>query len=701
MTRRRVGRSRDDASKVATMRDAIADLVRDGDTVAIEGFTHLISFAAGHEIIRQRQRDLTLARLTPDLVYDQMIAAGVARKLIFSWLGNPGVGGLGAIRRRIEGEIPERAARGRGVQPLRDGRALHGGRDEPAVLPAARRTSRRTCRRPTRSSARSSRPTATGWSTPCRRSARTSRSSTPSARRPRGDTQVWGLLGCQKEAAFAADRVIVVVEEVVDEAVIRADPNRTIIPGLIVDAVVVEPWGAHPSYVQGAYDRDNRFYLDWDPITPRRGGHPGLAARVGLRPRRPGGLHREARRGADGGADARSRAVRLGGLRGVPLTTTSTPDDPRAGPYRSGTGGDHDLVRANLERRRRSHWSSTAAATCRSWGVVRAAAHRGSRAGGSRRRRTRSCHPIAERVLERCDACLRIGGPSEGADRLVAIASGSASPSTRHRGDPVTSRSSDRPTFSKSEMMIVAAARELAGQQVCFVGVGLPNIAVNLAKRTVAPGPGARLRGRRLRGAAGAPAAEHRRPDDRHRCDGGGEHARAVRLLPPGRADRRRVPRRGPDRPVRQHQHDRHRRRTTHPKTRLPGLRRRVRDRDQRPRGLRDHAPEHALVRRDDRLPDEPRQPRRRRAGRADPARGRLAGPGPTVVVTDLGIYHFDETGEMRLDSLHPGATVEAVRDDDRLGRQGRDDLATTPPPTAEELRLIREELDPGGVYTK
>src|SRR5215203_4589031 len=89
-------------SKVASMRDAVAELVRDGDTVAIEGFTHLISFAAGHEIIRQRKHDLTLARLTPDLIYDQMIAAGVARKLIFSWLGNPGVGGLGAIRRRTE-----------------------------------------------------------------------------------------------------------------------------------------------------------------------------------------------------------------------------------------------------------------------------------------------------------------------------------------------------------------------------------------------------------------------------------------------------------------------------------------------------------------------------------------------------------------------------------------------------------------------
>ena len=118
------------------MRDAVRDLVRDGDTVAIEGFTHLISFAAGHEIIRQRKRDLTLARLTPDLIYDQMIAAGVARKLIFSWLGNPGVGGLGAIRRRIEGEIRGPAARARGVQPLRDGRPVHGGRHEPAVLPA-------------------------------------------------------------------------------------------------------------------------------------------------------------------------------------------------------------------------------------------------------------------------------------------------------------------------------------------------------------------------------------------------------------------------------------------------------------------------------------------------------------------------------------------------------------------------------------
>src|SRR6187397_3261202 len=93
-------------SKVASMRDAVAELVRDGDTVAIEGFTHLIGFAAGHEIIRQKRRDLTLCRLTPDLVYDQMVAAGVARKLVFSWLGNPGVGSLHAIRRVTEGPTP-------------------------------------------------------------------------------------------------------------------------------------------------------------------------------------------------------------------------------------------------------------------------------------------------------------------------------------------------------------------------------------------------------------------------------------------------------------------------------------------------------------------------------------------------------------------------------------------------------------------
>jgi glutaconate CoA-transferase subunit A len=267
-------------SKVASMRDAVAELVRDGDTVAIEGFTHLIGFAAGHEIIRQRRRDLTLARLTPDLVYDQMIAAGVARKLIFSWLGNPGVGGLGAIRRRTEASssVPPAelaTAAGAGKLPRLEleeyshfgmvGRYTAGAANLPFYplrsyfetdLPKANPLIREI-----------DSPYGDGkvYAVPPLKPD----VSIVHAQRAdaAGNTQVWGLLGCQKEAAFAADRVIVVVEELVSEDVVRADPNRTIIPGLIVDAVVVEPLGAHPSYVQGAYDRDNRFYLEWDAIT--------------------------------------------------------------------------------------------------------------------------------------------------------------------------------------------------------------------------------------------------------------------------------------------------------------------------------------------------------------------------------------------------------------------------------------------------
>jgi glutaconate CoA-transferase subunit A len=246
------------------MSDAVGDLVRDGDTVAIEGFTHLICFAAGHEIIRQRKRDLTLARMTPDVIYDQMIAAGVARKLIFSWLGNPGVGGLNAIRRQVESDPPTleleeyshfgmvaRYTAGAAKLPFFPLRSYFE-TDMPKVNPLIR---------PIQSPYGDGVVYAVPPLTPDVTIVHAQRASAG------GDTQVWGLLGCQKEAAFAADRVIVVVEEVVTDQVIRADPNRTIIPGLIVDAVVVEPWGAHPSYVQGAYDRDNRFYLDWDPIS--------------------------------------------------------------------------------------------------------------------------------------------------------------------------------------------------------------------------------------------------------------------------------------------------------------------------------------------------------------------------------------------------------------------------------------------------
>jgi glutaconate CoA-transferase subunit A len=253
------------ASKVASMHDAIAELVRDGDTVAIEGFTHLISFGAGHEIIRQRKRDLTLARLTPDVIYDQMVAGGVARKLIFSWLGNPGVGGLNAIRRRIEDADPA---------PLEIEEYSHFGMVARYTAGAANLPFF-----PLRSYFETDLPMANPLIRPIESPYGDGVVYAVPPLRPdvtivhaqradaAGNTQVWGLLGCQKEAAFAAERVIIVVEELVDEAVVRADPNRTIIPGLVVDAVVVEPFGAHPSYVQGAYDRDNRFYRDWDPIS--------------------------------------------------------------------------------------------------------------------------------------------------------------------------------------------------------------------------------------------------------------------------------------------------------------------------------------------------------------------------------------------------------------------------------------------------
>ena len=247
------------------MRDAVAGFVHDGDTVVIEGFTHLICFAAGHEIIRQRRRDLTLARLTPDLIYDQMIAAGCARKLVFSWAGNPGVGSLHAFRRALEGksagglEIEEYSHFGMVARfsagaarlpfwPLRN----YMGTDLPAANPRIRSV---TC--PYTGEALATVPALNPGVTIVH-AQRADRA---------GNTQMWGLVGVQKEAAFASQRVIVVVEELVEEQVIRSDPNRTVIPSIIVSAVVVEPWGAHPSYAQGYYDRDNDFYVAWEAIS--------------------------------------------------------------------------------------------------------------------------------------------------------------------------------------------------------------------------------------------------------------------------------------------------------------------------------------------------------------------------------------------------------------------------------------------------
>lgn len=247
------------------MKEAIGTLVPDGSVVSIEGFTHLICFAAGHELIRQRKRNLTLCRLTPDLIADQLAAAGVISGLVFSWLGNPGVGSLHAVRRRIEGVDPRpitleeyshfgmvarytAGASGLPFFPLRS----YSGSDLPLANPKIV---------PMEDPYGGEAVYAVPPLNPDVSIIHVQRASAD------GDAQVWGIPGCQKESAFAAERVIVVCEEIVSESIIRSDPNRTLIPGAIVDAVVEAPGGCHPSFAQGYYDRDNPFYLDWDAIS--------------------------------------------------------------------------------------------------------------------------------------------------------------------------------------------------------------------------------------------------------------------------------------------------------------------------------------------------------------------------------------------------------------------------------------------------
>jgi glutaconate CoA-transferase subunit A len=252
-------------SKLMRMKDAIDRFVHDGDSIIVEGFTHLICFAAGHEIIRQRRRELTVCRLTPDLIYDQLIGAGCVRRLVFSWAGNPGAGPLHALRRAVEQGVPNfieleeyshfgmvaRLAAGAAklpFYPLRD----YQGSDLPRVNPLIKTV---TC--PFTGEELAAVP-ALNPDTAIIHVQRADEN---------GNAHVWGLMGVQKEAAFAARKTIVVAEEIVPESVIRSDPNRTLIPGLVVDAVVHEPFGCHPSYAQGYYDRDNDFYVRWRELS--------------------------------------------------------------------------------------------------------------------------------------------------------------------------------------------------------------------------------------------------------------------------------------------------------------------------------------------------------------------------------------------------------------------------------------------------
>ena len=460
------------------MRDAVADLVRDGDTVAIEGFTHLISFAAGHEIIRQRKRDLTLAPLTPDLIYDQMIAAGVARKLVFSWLGNPGVGGLGAIRRRIEGEIP--------AEPLEIeeyshfgmvGRYTAGAMNIPFF--------------PLRSYFETDLPVANPLIRPIKSPYGDETIYAVPPLRPDvtivhaqrasagGDTQVWGLLGCQKEAG-------------------RVEPVR--------------------HRIRRSRGAGRRAHGGWCLVPQRDRDRSGWQA------------------------------------------------DPRRRPGRQP------------------------------------------------------------------DRALRATTMTE------AVA------------------------FSKSEMMIVAAARELAEQHVCFVGVGLPNIAVNLAKRTVAPDLelvyeagvfGARPA--RLPLSIGDPSIVTGATAVVSMLELFGYYLQRG-LIDVGFLGAAQIDRFGNINTTVIGPYD-------HPTTRLPGS-----------GGACEIAINarqvFVIMRQSKRSFVETIDFRTSpgNLGEAEQAErirreGGWLGRGPSVVVTDLGIYHFDETGEMRLDSLHPGATVEGVRE--------------------------------------
>ena len=248
--------------KVARLQEAVAGLVHDGDSVALEGFTHLIPTAAAHEIIRQERRNLTLIRMTPDLIYDQMIGMGCADKLIFSWGGNPGVGSLHRFRDAVEHgwphslEIEEHSHAGMANRYVAGASNLpfavlrgYVGTDLPKVTPTIA---------PITCPFTGERLMAVPALNPDVGVIHAQQADR------RGNVAIWGIVGIQKEAALSAKRVIVTVEEVVEAFEPR--PFQIVLPSVAVDAIAVEPKGAHPSYADGYYDRDNAFYGAWDPI---------------------------------------------------------------------------------------------------------------------------------------------------------------------------------------------------------------------------------------------------------------------------------------------------------------------------------------------------------------------------------------------------------------------------------------------------
>jgi glutaconate CoA-transferase subunit A len=254
-----------DSSKMMTMKEAVSKFVNNGDTVYLAGFTHMIPFAAGHEIIRQKKKDLVLARATPDIIYDQMIAAGCAKKLIFSYAGNPGVGSLRCFRRAYEKGVPSPLEIEEYTHFGLSGRLFAGATNMP-FLPM--KTNLGSDLPPQNPLMKTVKDPYTGEEVsvvpPLKPDVAVVHVQRADAN---GNSHIWGIIGEQKDTAFAAKKVIISAEEIVDESVIRSDPNRTLVPDFVSHAVVHEPWCAHPSYVQGYYDRDNEFYVKWDEIT--------------------------------------------------------------------------------------------------------------------------------------------------------------------------------------------------------------------------------------------------------------------------------------------------------------------------------------------------------------------------------------------------------------------------------------------------
>ena len=252
-------------AEIVTLEEGIAELVSDGDTVALEGFTHLIPHAAGHEIIRQRRRGLTLIRLTPDVIYDQLIGAGCAARLVFSWGGNPGVGSLHRLREAVERGWPG---------PLELEEHSHAGMAAAyaagaANLPFGTLRGYAGTDLPGHTTVRWIECPFTGERLAAVRALRPDVGIVHAQRADRaGNAQLWGISGVQKEAVLASARSLVTVEEIVDE--LEPVPGAVILPGWVVTAVAAAPGGAHPSYVHGYYERDNAFYVRWDAISRDR-----------------------------------------------------------------------------------------------------------------------------------------------------------------------------------------------------------------------------------------------------------------------------------------------------------------------------------------------------------------------------------------------------------------------------------------------